>query len=221
MVGNEDANDSDGGYVGVGAAGVRYCKRGGGAGGSALNQVKQMGKAVSGLHTIWVDGGFDRESVEALGDGLLPLDCTGSADRNNNNHATRVLKKRWVVERTLGCSLVSAIEQRLRAITTNLGDIHLSILGLWWGDWHKFDPPQLFKHPLKVHSKAAPVYSSSKNLLAEWVRKLVTNTCLTARATLLVFGYCNFYRFRKVNLQLPTCRVCSIYALSLSTYSSP
>jgi transposase len=26
-----------------------------------LERVRQMGKAVSGLHTIWVDGGFDGE----------------------------------------------------------------------------------------------------------------------------------------------------------------
>jgi len=64
-------------------------------------RVKQMGKAVSGLHTIWVDGALTG-TVERWWDGL-PLDCTGSATTGTNNHATRVLKKRACsVERTLG-----------------------------------------------------------------------------------------------------------------------
>jgi len=39
------------------------------------------GKAVSRLHTIWVDGGFDGEPF-MLGDGRLPLDCSGGAAPN-------------------------------------------------------------------------------------------------------------------------------------------
>lgn len=66
-----------------------------------LKQVKQMGKSVSRLHTIWVDGGFDgapfmkwvmdscRWIVEVV---LRPEQTKGFV----------LLKKRWVVERTFG-----------------------------------------------------------------------------------------------------------------------
>jgi transposase len=66
-----------------------------------LKQVKRMGQAVSRLHTIWVDGGFDgvpfmmwvmdfcRWIVQVV---LRPEQTKGFV----------VLKKRWVVERTFG-----------------------------------------------------------------------------------------------------------------------
>lgn len=66
-----------------------------------LKRVKKMGKAVSRLHTIWVDGGFDGEPfmmwvmdvcrwiVQVV---LRPEQTTGFV----------LLKKRWVVERTFG-----------------------------------------------------------------------------------------------------------------------
>ncbi len=66
-----------------------------------LKQVKQMGQAVSRLHTIWADGGFDgnpfmrwvmdvcRWIVQVV---LRPEQTKGFV----------LLKKRWVVERTFG-----------------------------------------------------------------------------------------------------------------------
>lgn len=66
-----------------------------------LKQVKKMGKSVSRLHTIWVDGGFDgkpfmqwvmdvcRWIVQVV---LRPQQTKGFV----------LLKKRWVVERTFG-----------------------------------------------------------------------------------------------------------------------
>lgn len=66
-----------------------------------LNQVKQQGKAVFRLHTIWVDGGFEgfpfmdwvitvcRWLVQVV---LRPEQTKGFV----------LLKKRWVVERTFG-----------------------------------------------------------------------------------------------------------------------
>lgn len=66
-----------------------------------LQRVKQMGKQVSRLHTIWVDGGFDgnpflmwvmdvcRWIVQVV---LRPEQTKGFV----------LLKKRWVVERTFG-----------------------------------------------------------------------------------------------------------------------
>jgi len=35
-----------------------------------LKQVKKMGKQVSRLTTIWVDGGFNGEQTNAVGDGM-------------------------------------------------------------------------------------------------------------------------------------------------------
>jgi len=57
-----DANDFERRYLGVGTTSVCHC-------GKCwrtrrwwvLKRVNQMGKAVSRLHTIWVDGGFDGE----------------------------------------------------------------------------------------------------------------------------------------------------------------
>ena len=66
-----------------------------------LTRVKRMGKAVSRLHTVWVDGGFDgnpflqwvmdvcRWIVQVV---LRPEQTKGFV----------LLKKRWVVERTFG-----------------------------------------------------------------------------------------------------------------------
>ena len=39
-----------------------------------LKRVKQSGRQVCRLTTIWADGGFDGEPQSAVGDGLLPLD---------------------------------------------------------------------------------------------------------------------------------------------------
>lgn len=44
-----------------------------------LHKVKQMGDAVSRLHTIWVDGGYDSDPLRAVGDGYLSLDSASGA----------------------------------------------------------------------------------------------------------------------------------------------
>ena len=79
--------------------GLNEAERAGGK--RVLKHVKQMGKAVSRLHTIWVDGGFDgapfmmwvinvcRWIVQVV---LRPEQTKGFV----------LLKKRWVVERTFG-----------------------------------------------------------------------------------------------------------------------
>ena len=66
-----------------------------------LQRVKQQGKAVSRLHTIWVDGGFD-------GDPFMQwvMDCcrwiVQVVLRPEQTQGFVLLKKRWVVERTFG-----------------------------------------------------------------------------------------------------------------------
>ena len=66
-----------------------------------LKKVKQMGKAVSRVHTVWVDGGYDGNPfMQAVMDVcrwivqvvLRPQETKGFV----------LLPKRWVVERTLG-----------------------------------------------------------------------------------------------------------------------
>jgi len=64
-----------------------------------LKRVNQMGKAVSRLHTIWVDGGFDGEPfmrwVMDVCRWIVQVVLTKANQRV-------LLKKRWVVERTFG-----------------------------------------------------------------------------------------------------------------------
>jgi transposase len=67
-----------------------------------LKRVKKMGRAVSRVHTIWVDGGFDRKPfmqwvMDVCRWIVLVVQSTPCKPK-----ATRLLKKRWVVERTLG-----------------------------------------------------------------------------------------------------------------------
>ena len=64
-----------------------------------LKQVKQMGKSVSQLTTIWVDGGFDGEPFM-----MWVMDCcrwiVQVVLRPEQTKGFVLLKKRWVVERT-------------------------------------------------------------------------------------------------------------------------
>lgn len=64
-----------------------------------LKQVKQMGKGVSRLHTIWTDGGFDGEAFM-----IWVMDfCRWIVLvvlRPEQTQGFVLLKKRWVVERT-------------------------------------------------------------------------------------------------------------------------
>jgi len=46
-----------------------------------LKRVNQMGKAVSRLHTIWVDGGFDGEPFMRW---VMDVDCSGGATTKAN-----------------------------------------------------------------------------------------------------------------------------------------
>lgn len=68
---------------------------------SVLKRVKQMGKDVSRLHTIWVDGGNDCEPFLQW-----VMDCcrwiVQVVLRPEQTKGFIVLKKRWVVERTFG-----------------------------------------------------------------------------------------------------------------------
>jgi len=66
-----------------------------------LTQVKQMGKKVFRLHTIWTDGGFDGEPFMKW-----VMDFCGWISqvvlRPEQTKGFVLLKKRWVVERTFG-----------------------------------------------------------------------------------------------------------------------
>jgi transposase len=66
-----------------------------------LQQVKQMGKAVSRLHTIWTDGGFDGEPfMQWVMDFCRWIVLV--VLRPEQSKGFVLLKKRWVVERTFG-----------------------------------------------------------------------------------------------------------------------
>lgn len=66
-----------------------------------LKQVKQMGKSVSRLHTLWTDGGFDGAPFMQW-----VMDCcywiVQVVLRPEQTKGFVLLKKRWVVERTFG-----------------------------------------------------------------------------------------------------------------------
>ncbi len=66
-----------------------------------LKKVKQMGKPASRLQTIWVDGGFDGEPFMRW---VIDF-CRWIVQvvlRPEQTKGFVLLKKRWVVERTLG-----------------------------------------------------------------------------------------------------------------------
>ncbi|NEQ26088.1 MAG: IS5 family transposase [Microcoleus sp. SIO2G3] len=71
-----------------------------------LKRVKRMDKAVSRLHTIWVDGGFDGNPFM-----LWVMDACGwivqVVLRPEQTKGFVLLKKRWVVERTFGWLMAS------------------------------------------------------------------------------------------------------------------
>ncbi len=68
---------------------------------TVLKPVKQMGKGVSRLHTIWADGGFDGSAFM-----MWVMDICGwilqVVLRPQQTKGFVLLKKRWVVERTFG-----------------------------------------------------------------------------------------------------------------------
>ncbi|PZV12906.1 MAG: IS5 family transposase [Leptolyngbya sp.] len=66
-----------------------------------LKRVKEMGKSVSRLHTIWADGGFDGEPFMQW---VMDV-CRWLVEvvlRPEQTKGFVLLKKRWVVERTFG-----------------------------------------------------------------------------------------------------------------------
>lgn len=68
---------------------------------TVLKRVKQMGKGVCRLHTIWVDGGFDGEPFLQW---VMNV-CRWIVQvvlRPEQTQGFVLLKKRWVVERTFG-----------------------------------------------------------------------------------------------------------------------
>lgn len=66
-----------------------------------LAKVKQMGTAVSRLHTIWVDGGYDGNPfMQTVMDVCRPIALV--VLRPQETKGFLLLPKRWVVKRTLG-----------------------------------------------------------------------------------------------------------------------
>ena len=69
-------------------------------GGKQVLQRVQKAPAVSRLHTIWVDGGFDGAPFMMWVMDAKPLDCSGCVATRTIPLRFVLLKKRWVVERT-------------------------------------------------------------------------------------------------------------------------
>lgn len=66
-----------------------------------LKRVKKMGQAVSRVHTVWVDGGFDGEPFMEWGMDVCRW-IVQVVLRPEQTKGFVLLKKRWVVERTFG-----------------------------------------------------------------------------------------------------------------------
>ena len=135
-----------------------------------LKRVKRMGKGVSRLHTVWVDGGFDgapfmmwvmdvcRWIVQVV---LRPEQTKGCV----------LLKKRWVVERTggwfMGCR---RLVRDARIAARNFGDVDLH-----WDDSDygqevgvKFDFPLAFQTSSNFNSKFCNKVSTELSLVPKY-----------------------------------------------------
>ena len=115
-----------------------------------LKAVKQMGKGVSRLHTIWADGGFDGTPFMMWLIDVCQWTRAGGA-------ATRANQRLRVTQKKVGGRThvwlaygVSPPSERLRGITTNLEDLHLPGHDPYYGEAVGiiFDLSKLFKHPL-------------------------------------------------------------------------
>jgi putative transposase len=82
-------------FVTAASAGARE------GGKTVLQRVRQRGKAVSRLHTIWVDGGFDGEPFMQWVIAFCHW-IVRAVLRPEQTKGFVLLKKRWVVERTFG-----------------------------------------------------------------------------------------------------------------------
>jgi len=90
-----------------------------------LKQVKEMGKSVCRLHTIWADGGFDGEPFMKW---VMDV-CRWIVQvvlRPEQTKGFVVLKKRWVVERTFGWLMGCRRLVRDYEFARNIGDFYLS-----------------------------------------------------------------------------------------------
>lgn len=116
-----------------------------------LNRVKRMGKAVSRLHTIWVDGGYDGRPFMVW---VMDV-CRWIVQvvwRPAQTKGFSLLKKRWFVERTFGWLLQSRrLVRDARVTARNIRDVdlpcHDSFDGAAFGI--KTHTSYLFKRPLR------------------------------------------------------------------------
>lgn len=74
-----------------------------------IKKVKQMGKGVSRLHTIWTDGGFDGKPFMMWVMDGKPMDCAGGA-------ATRANQRICLAQKTLGSGAHFRLDYGLSAI---------------------------------------------------------------------------------------------------------
>lgn len=117
-----------------------------------LKKVKQMGEAVSRLHLVWVDGGFDGAPFMRW---VMDVCHWTRAGRVAPQRAQGV----HTAAQALGggtnvglAQLVSALKQRLRVASRNSRDFYLPCHDPHYGQaiGMKFDLSQLFKHPLRT-----------------------------------------------------------------------
>ena len=118
-----------------------------------LNRVKQSGRQVCRLTTIWADGGFDGEPFMRW---VMDF-CRWIVQvvlRPEQTKGFVLLKKRWVVERTFGWLMgCRRLVRDARIIAGNIRDVYLPCHDQDHGEAIsiKFDPSKLFKHPLRFH----------------------------------------------------------------------
>ena len=115
-----------------------------------LKRVKQSGRQVCRLTTIWADGGFDGEPFMQW---VMDF-CRWIVQvvlRPEQTKGFVLLKKRCVVERTFGWIMgCRRLVRDARIIAGNIRDVYLPCHDQDHGEAIsiKFDPSQLFKQPL-------------------------------------------------------------------------
>jgi len=107
---------------------------------NGTKRVNQMGKAVSRLHTIWVDGGFDGEPFMRWVMDVCRWLFRWCYDQSKPKDLSCL--KRWVVERTFGWMMSTRRLVRDYELLPETSEtfIYLATIRSWSGAWHRIWP---------------------------------------------------------------------------------
>ena len=118
-----------------------------------LKRVKKMDQAVSRLHTIWVDGGFDGAPFMQWVMDVCRWICAGSVATGANQRLCAAQKAVGSRANFRLADGMSPLGQRLRVVARNFRDVNLPCHDSAYGQTLgiKFDRSKLSKHPLRLN----------------------------------------------------------------------